>query len=53
MVKRDSLFKLRQIDHALQQHNGVTIARLKEILGVTSNSTIRNYIGFKKQSNID
>ena len=53
MVKRDSLFKLRQIDQALQQHNGVTIARLKEILGVTSNSTIRNYIGFKKQPDID
>jgi len=53
MVKRDSLSKLRLIDHALQQHNGVTIARLKEIIGVSSNSTIRNYIGFKNQPKID
>lgn len=53
MVKRDSLVKLRLIDQALQQHNGVTIERLKELLKVTSNTTIRNYIGFKKQANID
>lgn len=53
MVKRDSLVKLRLIDQELQKHNGVTIQRLKEILEVNSNTTIRNYLGFKKQANID
>jgi predicted DNA-binding transcriptional regulator YafY len=53
MVKRDSLFRLRLIDEALQKPSGVSLEELKTILGVNSNSTIRNYIGFKKQSNVD
>ena len=53
MVKRDSLYRLRLIDEALQSHNGVTIDRLKEIIEVTSNSTIRNYIGYRQQANVD
>lgn len=53
MVKRDSLFRLRLIDEALQKHSGVSLEELKKLIGVNSNSTIRNYIGFKKQANID
>ena len=53
MVKRDSLYRLRQIDIALQKPSGVSVEDLKRILEVKSLTTVRNYLGFKKQSNVE
>lgn len=53
MVKRDSLHRLRQIDLALQKPSGASVEDLQKILEVNSLTTVRNYLGFKKQSNIE
>ena len=53
MVKKDYLNRLRLLDDALQSPSGISMQELLRRLNVSSKSTIRNYIGYKKQSDVD